>query len=57
MESDIAVITEEQLGILIEKGVKDFYNIGLKFLHWKNPYEMQVVDKKKWMLSKIKYGI
>ena len=57
MESDIAVITEEQLGILIEKGVKDFYNLGLKFLHWKEPYKMLIVDKKKWILSKTKYGI
>ena len=57
MESNIVIITEEQLNIFIEKGVKDFYNLGLKFLHWKTPYVMQVVDKKKWMLSKIRYGI
>ena len=50
-------ITEDELDVLILKGVKDFYELGLKFLHWKVPYEMQIIDEKKWMLAKIKYGI
>ena len=57
MESSKIYLTEEQLDILISKGVLDWYETGLKFLGWRIPYEMLVVDKKKWMLAKIKYGI
>ena len=57
MESKKIYLTEEELDILISKGVKEWYQTGLKFLSWKIPYEMEVVDKKKWMLTKIKYGI
>jgi len=57
MESNIVIITEEQLGVLISKGVTHFDNLGLKFSHWKTPYEMEIIDKKKWMLAKIKYGL
>ena len=57
MESSKIYLTEEQLDILISKGVIDWYETGLKFLGWRIPYEMLVVDKKKWMLAKIKYGL
>jgi hypothetical protein len=57
MASNKIFLTEEQINTLISGGSKDFYSLGLRFLGWKDPYEVEVVDKKKWMLAKIKYGL
>lgn len=57
MEFDVVYLTEEQLDFLILKEVKFAYDLGLKFLDWKVPYKMQVINKKQWLLAKIKYGI
>jgi hypothetical protein len=50
-------LTEKQIDTLISNGSKDFYSLGLRFVGWKDPYEVEVIDKKKWMLAKIKYGV
>jgi hypothetical protein len=38
--------------------IENWFSIGLKFLEsWSKPYyECEIVDKKKYMLAKIKYG-
>ena len=57
MTYEIITLTEEQINILIYNKVKEYYSLGLAFKSWKKPYEMTVLDKKKWMLAKIKYGV
>ena len=57
MDSKKIIITSTQMDYLISQGVRDFFHLGLKFLNWKLPFQMELVDKKKYMLAKIKYGI
>ena len=57
MESDIFYLTEIELDKLICNSVNNWHQLGLKFLGWRIPYKMQIVDKQKWMLAKIKYEI
>lgn len=45
---------------LTVQGVRDFYQIGLKFIpDWKNlnAVTVEIIDHNKWCLSIIKYGI
>ena len=45
---------------LSKQGVKNFYQIGLKFIpDWKNlnAVTVEIIDHNKWCLSIIKYGI
>ena len=39
-------LTEKQIDTLISNGSKDFYSLGLRFVGWKDPYEVEVIDKK-----------
>ncbi len=57
MRYKIITLTEDQINILIYNKVKEYYSLGLAFKSWKKPYEMTVLDQRKWMLAKIKYGL
>ena len=57
MTYELITLTEDQINILIYNKVKEYYNLGLAFKSRKKPYEMTVLDSKKWMIAKIKYGL
>ena len=59
-ESETVKITDQVLKILFAQGVRDWFQLGLKFSaknSWKDEYwTLDVIDKEKFFLSKIKYG-
>ena len=59
MVSNIIIITPVELQKMVDGGVNDWYAIGLKIItNWpETNYECLIIDEKRYMLAKIKYGI
>ncbi len=59
--SETVEINDQVLKILFAQGVRDWFQLGLKFStknNWKYEYWiLDVIDKEKFFLAKIRYGI
>ncbi len=57
---EIVEIRDETIKRLFAQGVKDWFQLGLKFSSknsWKGEFWiLEIVDKKKFLLAKIKHG-
>lgn len=58
---EIIEIRDETIKRIFEQGVRDWFQLGLKFSSknsWKGEFWiLEIIDKKKFLLAKIKYGI
>ena len=58
-ESEVIYISTSKMDEMIEDGISSWFHIGLVAINdWPlDAYECRVIDEKRYMLARIKYGI